>query len=141
MRRIFSLYIRFVAVIISAAILFTPVLSAQEVVQQEQISEDDPVEKMFRAKAKDYPGCVFIVRDETQYIDKNDVNEVAPLLLESCIKGRNIGEKRMQKMYEIDPKKVKPKNKTFSIRIVPLHEIDNDITVIYDNDITVINKD
>ncbi len=97
--------------------------------------EPEQLEKLFQEKGRDYPGCVFIVRDEIQHLDPaTNIEEVAPLLLDTCIKGRTIGEKRMQKMYDIDPVKDKPKKKNFSIRLAPLNEVNNEKNILYKDD-------
>jgi len=115
----------------SGALLIFSVVYGGESDQDAQQIEIDPIEKLFQEKSRDYPGCVFIVRDEAEYVDSNDRAEVVPRLLDICIKGRSIGEKRIKKMYEIDPKKDKPKNKSFGIRLVPLDEMNDGKIIPY----------
>jgi len=92
---------------------------------------DADLETLLQEHARASPGCVFIVREEMQYLDPARVNELAPLLLETCISGRDIGEKRMQKKYGIDPNRDRPKKKSFSIPLVPLHEMNDERDILY----------
>ncbi|MFT4562753.1 MAG: hypothetical protein ACI9BW_002500 [Gammaproteobacteria bacterium] len=125
-----NLLIKFI-VACSGMLLIWSAVYAAESDQDLQHDEIDLIEKLFKEKNRDYPGCVFIVRDEVEYIDINDRAEAVPRLLDICIKGRSIGEKRVRKMYEIDPKKDKPKNKLFRIRVVPLDEVNDGKDIPY----------
>ncbi len=93
--------------------------------------EYNSVEDLLKEKGRDYPGCVFIVRDEMQYIDEDRISDTVPLLLKACIKGRQIGEKRIEKMYEIDTAKRSPKKKSFHIGLMPIHEDNNKQNILY----------
>jgi len=67
----------------------------------------------------DYPGCVTIVKQQLMLIPEAQRDSILPFLLDACMAGRSIGEKRMLNMYEI-PKNAQPKKKTgFTIELVP----------------------
>lgn len=95
--------------------------------KEEAVSWQDLLEE----KNKDYPGCVFIVRNEIQYLDEYQLDYSVPMLLHSCIKGREIGEKRMKNMYDIDPKKDKPLKEEFEIRLSPMNEKQDERSIFY----------
>ncbi len=121
---------KFVVVWTGTLLMFSVAYGADSSPEPQQ-EEIDPIERLFREKNRDYPGCVFIVRDEVEYIDIDDRAEAVPRMLDLCIKGRSIGEKRVIKMYEIDPKTDKPKKKSFSIRLVPLDEMNDGKVIPY----------
>lgn len=111
--------------LVTSVFLFTTALSATA---NEELAS---WEKLLMEKNRDYPGCVFIVRDEVQNIDEDKLNVTVPVLLDTCIKGREIGEKTTREMYGINPEKDQPRKKSFSIRLVPLDEMKNEQTIFY----------
>mgnify|MGYP000132428960 FL=1 len=74
----------------------------------------------------EYPGCATIIKKQLQLIPEAQRTSIMPFLFDACIAGRSIGEKRMQKMYEI-PTTAQPKKKTgFTIEIVPPRSLKKD---------------
>lgn len=67
----------------------------------------------------DYPGCVAIVKNQLALFAPEQQVAVMPALMTACMSGRQIGEKRTKKMYDI-PKEKKPKKESnFKVKVVP----------------------
>jgi len=78
-----------------------------------------------------YPGCVKVVEDQLTSIEAAQHDAIGRLLLETCMTGREIGEKRTRKMYEI-PKEVKPRKMGgFSIKVEPPGDRDDEWDIRY----------
>ncbi|NVK19745.1 MAG: hypothetical protein HWE30_13680 [Methylocystaceae bacterium] len=67
----------------------------------------------------DYPGCVTIVKNQLALFGPEQQIAVMPALMNACMSGRQIGEKRTKQMYDI-PKETKPKKQSnFKVNVTP----------------------
>ena len=75
---------------------------------------------------EDYPGCVAIVKNQLLLFAPENQVAMMPHLMEACMSGRQIGEKRTKQMYDI-PKEKKPKKQSnFKIKVVPPSSLQQD---------------
>lgn len=68
---------------------------------------------------KDYPGCVEVVKGQLALFDEATRVGVMPYLMQACMSGRQIGEKRTKEMYDIPADKKPRKTKNFKIEVKP----------------------
>lgn len=75
---------------------------------------------------KDYPGCVEVVKNQLALFDEATRVGVMPYLMQACMSGRQIGEKRTKKMYDIPSDKKPSKTKNFKIEVKPPSVMEQD---------------
>ncbi|WP_028880233.1 hypothetical protein [Terasakiella pusilla] len=80
-----------------------------------QAQADEKVE----AYKNDYPGCVEVVKNQLALFDEATRVGVMPYLMQACMSGRQIGEKRTKEMYNIPTDKKPQKTKNFKIEVKP----------------------
>lgn len=79
----------------------------------------EDTEETLKRYQERYPGCTAVVRNQLFILPEDMHIALLPKLLETCLAGREIGEKRTKKMYDIPSDKKPEVKRGFKIKINP----------------------